>query len=124
MKHRRLMIVVLVIIVALVMLFGCGACCMISAHRCAVKAEGSEAEPTPHPFSANGITHNVYDLGSTGPDVILLHELPGLSFDTVTLARKLTGEGYAVHVPLIFGKFSDNDATQEGFRKCLNEFNC
>ncbi|HXA16911.1 MAG TPA: dienelactone hydrolase family protein [Thermoanaerobaculia bacterium] len=124
MKHRRLMIVVLVIIVALVMLFGCGACCMISAHRCAVKVEGSEAEPTPQPFSANGITHNVYDFGSTGPDVILLHELPGLSIDTVTLARKLTGEGYSVHVPLIFGTFSDKDATKEGFKKCFNEFNC
>jgi len=125
MKRRRLIFTAAVVVVALVMLFGCGACCLLSAHRCSPKP-GPADEPKPqHPvFSANGITHEVYEFGGSGPDVILLHELPGFSLDTIKLARRLTGEGYNVHVPLIFGKFNDSDAAIAGFKKCFNELNC
>src|SRR5437667_243838 len=119
MKRRLLLLAVLLIIAALVMLFGCGACCVLSKHRCAGEKEIVEAEPKPEPFSANGIKHQIYDFGGNGPDVILLHELPGLSGETIELAKNLgrEPEHYSVHVPLIFGGFNDNHAKWKGFGK-------
>lgn len=54
-------------------------------------------------FSDGGIVHPVYRIGS-GPAVILMHELPGMSDQCVELARKLAGEGYRVAMPLLFGE--------------------
>jgi dienelactone hydrolase len=127
MKRRRLLLALLVVVVALVMLFGCGACCVLSKHRCAPKTDPSAVtEPDPRPFSANGITHKVYDFGGNGPDVILLHELPGFSPDTIKLIDKLKEEPqkYNIHVPLIFGDFNTPDARRQGFEKCFSELNC
>jgi dienelactone hydrolase len=126
MKRRRLLYAFLVI-AAMVMLFGCGACCMLSPHRCAPKTDPDTVVKPEHPaFAANGITHDVYEFGGSGPDVILLHELPGFSFDTITLVNRLKAEPekYNVHVPLIFGDFNSSAAARQGFVKCLNEFNC
>jgi dienelactone hydrolase len=125
MKRRRLILVLLLIVVALILLFGCGACCVMSAHRCAKETIWTDvAKPSHQAFSANGITHEVYEFGTTGPDIVLLHELPGFSPDTIKLAGKLRDAGYKVHVPLIFGDFNTKGATLAGFGKCLDEFNC
>jgi dienelactone hydrolase len=127
MKRRRLLYAFLVVIAALVMLFGCGACCMLSPHRCAPKTNPDTVAKPEHPaFAADGITHDIYEFGGSGPDVILLHELPGFSFDTITLVNRLKAEPekYNVHVPLIFGDFNSSAAAPQGFGKCLNEFNC
>src|SRR3954447_19492135 len=127
MKRRRLILVAVIIVAALILLSGCGACCMLSPHRCAKKTDpATVVAPKPEPFTANGITHEVYEFGGSGPDVILLHELPGFSPDTITLVNRLKAEpeNYHVHVPLIFGDFNSGDAVFEGFKKCFNEFNC
>src|SRR5947209_5631410 len=126
MKRRRWILALLVIIVTLFMLFGCGACCILSPHHCAEKTKDIELTMQPTPgFPANGITHEVYEFGTTGPDVILLHELPGFTPATIKLAVKLGKAGYKVHVPLIFGDFNTKDATLAGFGKCVfSEFNC
>jgi dienelactone hydrolase len=126
MKRRRWILALFVIIVALFMLFGCGACCMLSPHRCAEKTKRIELPiPANTPFPANGITHCVFEFGTTGPDVILLHELPGFTPATIKLAVKLGKAGYKVHVPLIFGDFNTKGATLAGFGKCFfSEFNC
>lgn len=127
MKRRRWIFVLLVFVVALILLFGCGACCMLSPHRCAPRTKPDVVTPPDHPaFSANGITHDVYEFGGSGPDIILLHELPGFSPDTLTLIKRLKDEPehYNVHVPLIFGDFNSSDAAGDGFKKCFNEFNC
>lgn len=39
-----------------------------------------------------------------GPGVILLHELPGLTRDTVEFAEWIAGHGFHVVVPLLFGR--------------------
>lgn len=53
-------------------------------------------------FSAHGITHPVYRRGS-GPGVILLPELPGLTPAVVTLANRLVTAGFTVVVPSLTG---------------------
>ena len=49
----------------------------------------------------------VYRRGS-GPGVVLIHELPGMTPQCVELARKLADEGYTVYMPLIFGEPNRN----------------
>lgn len=133
MKRRRLIFVLLVIVVALILLFGCGACCMLSRHRCSEKTDATKEQKLKElklgklehpPFTANGISHEVYEFPGNGADIILLHELPGLSIEAITLANNLRKAGYNVHVPLIFGGFNDSHAALKGFGKCFNEFNC
>lgn len=54
-------------------------------------------------FAAGGIEKTVYRRG-TGPAVVLIHEMPGLSPPCVDLGRRLSEEGYAVYLPLLFGE--------------------
>lgn len=124
MRRRKLLYSLLLISAASLALFGAGACCLFTAHRCAAHATGHETPPVAEAFTAGGISHDVYTFGQGGPEIILLHELPGLSLETVTLAKKLAAGGYTVHVPLIFGEFAGGDATIKGFGKCFSEFHC
>lgn len=52
--------------------------------------------------------HCVYRIPAHGYEqrkpIILLHELFGLSEDCAALARRLAGVGFAVHMPVLFGK--------------------
>jgi dienelactone hydrolase len=54
-------------------------------------------------FTHDDITRTVYQR-SSGPPVILMHELPGLAEPTVRLAEELVGAGYTVLLPHLFGK--------------------
>lgn len=54
-------------------------------------------------FSHGRIHHQVFRAG-TGPAVILLHEVPGIHPGVVDLARRLTGSGYTVYLPSMFGR--------------------
>jgi len=49
----------------------------------------------------------VYRRG-TGPAVVLIHELPGMTPECVELGRKLADEGFTTYMPLIFGEPSRN----------------
>lgn len=49
----------------------------------------------------------VYRRG-TGPAVVLIHELPGMTPECVELARRLAGEGFTVYMPLLFGEPNEN----------------
>ena len=54
------------------------------------------------PFSAAGITHEVYTRGR-GPGVVLLPEIPGLTPQVMGLANHLVAAGFTVAVPSLFG---------------------
>ena len=54
-------------------------------------------------FSDGGISHQVFRAGA-GPAVILIHEVPGIHPGVVDLARRLTGGGYTVYLPSMFGR--------------------
>ncbi|HEY0401218.1 MAG TPA: dienelactone hydrolase family protein [Blastococcus sp.] len=58
---------------------------------------------SPTPFTAAGVTHDVFIRGS-GPGVVLLPEIPGLSPQVMGLADHLVGEGFTVAVPSLFGE--------------------
>src|SRR3954449_7920023 len=53
--------------------------------------------------SAEGVTHPTYRKGS-GPGVILVHELPGLTSEVLAFAEDVVGAGHTVVAPHLFGK--------------------
>lgn len=55
------------------------------------------------PFTASGVTHDVYERGD-GPGVVLVPEIPGLSPEVVGLADHLVERGFRVAVPSPFGE--------------------
>lgn len=54
-------------------------------------------------FTADGRTLTLFCKGS-GPGVVLLHELPGLTHETVEFAEWIAGHGFHVVMPLLFGR--------------------
>ena len=55
------------------------------------------------PFSAAGLTHDVYTRGA-GPGVVLLPEIPGMTPAVMALADHLVEAGFTVAVPSLFGE--------------------
>jgi dienelactone hydrolase len=74
-------------------------------------------------FEHGGITHDVYRAGS-GPAVIVMHEMPGLHPGVVEFARRLTGDGYTVYLPSMFGRpgepFSGRELGRSLTRVCVS----
>jgi dienelactone hydrolase len=58
---------------------------------------------TPGSHSAEGITHPTYRKGS-GPGVIVVHELPGLTSEVLAFAEDVVAAGYTVVAPHLFGR--------------------
>lgn len=55
------------------------------------------------PAKAEGNCLKVYSRGS-GPAVVVLHELPGLTKEDLELGYRLSKEGFTVYMPLLFGE--------------------
>jgi dienelactone hydrolase len=53
-------------------------------------------------FSAGGITHPVYRRGS-GPAVVVVHEIPGITPTVATFADDVVNAGFTVVMPALFG---------------------
>jgi dienelactone hydrolase len=69
----------------------------------------TDADPlagwTSEPFSAAGLTHDVYTReGASGPGVVLLPEIPGMTPEVMGLANHLVDAGFTVAVPSLFGE--------------------
>jgi dienelactone hydrolase len=58
---------------------------------------------TAEPFSAAGTTHDVHTRGS-GPGVVLLPEIPGMTPEVMALGNHLVGAGFTVAIPSLFGR--------------------
>jgi dienelactone hydrolase len=54
------------------------------------------------PFTGGGLTHDVYEKGS-GPGVVLIPEVPGLTPEVLGLAQHLVDSGLTVAIPSPFG---------------------
>jgi dienelactone hydrolase len=54
------------------------------------------------PFAALGRERPVYVKGS-GPGVIVMHEVPGISAEVARFARKVVDAGFTVYLPHLFG---------------------
>ncbi|GAA4365351.1 dienelactone hydrolase family protein [Nocardioides caricicola] len=57
---------------------------------------------TPGVHSADGTTHPTYRKGS-GPGVIVIHEIPGLTPEVIGFAEEVVAAGYTVVLPHLFG---------------------
>ncbi|HLI55191.1 MAG TPA: dienelactone hydrolase family protein [Acidimicrobiales bacterium] len=54
------------------------------------------------PFTAGPLTHDVYRCGS-GPAVLVLHEIPGMTPKVVAFARRVVERGMTAVLPHLFG---------------------
>lgn len=100
------------------------------AHHSSSSYTGTDRKPKPEsnykklpiPESGDEIQHNVYIFGDENPSkppVLLLHELPGLSQQTIEYATFLS-EDFTVYVPLLFGEFRDSSFTKGVFEYAFN----
>lgn len=76
-------------------------------------------------FEDGGMTHAVYTRGS-GPGVLLMHELPGMVPECVSLAAAIASRGFTVFMPLMFGEAGAPPATKSlALKVCISrEFTC
>ena len=65
--------------------------------------------------SAAGYTHDTYRKG-TGPGVIVIHELPGMTPQVIAFAEEVVAAGFTVVLPHLFGRPED-PATPAVFAK-------
>jgi len=54
-------------------------------------------------FTHDGLTRDVYRRGS-GPGVLVMHEIPGITPKVEAFARRVADEGYTVFMPDLFGE--------------------
>ena len=54
------------------------------------------------PFTAAGITHDVYRRG-TGPGVVVVHEVPGITPAVAAFAEEVVAAGFTVAMPSLVG---------------------
>ncbi|MGH0030556.1 MAG: dienelactone hydrolase family protein [Myxococcota bacterium] len=54
------------------------------------------------PFSDAGVTRPVYRRGS-GPGVVVMHEIPGITPEVAGFATRVADEGFSVYLPHMFG---------------------
>jgi dienelactone hydrolase len=77
-------------------------------------------------FTAAEYTRTIFRKGS-GPGVILMHKLPGLTCETVSFAEWIAAQGFHVVLPLLFGRALQGAALgiMKSVALCLRkEFNC
>jgi dienelactone hydrolase len=78
-------------------------------------------------FDGNGISHPVYRYGS-GPGVLMLHELPGMTGKFLEVAGIVVGAVFTVFAPLFFGRPGQDSTVLGGLsviRLCIrHEFSC
>ncbi len=53
--------------------------------------------------TADGVTHPTYRKG-TGPGVIVIHEIPGLTPEVIGFGEEVVAAGFTVVMPHLFGK--------------------
>jgi dienelactone hydrolase len=78
---------------------------------------------THSPFSTNGETHEVFRIGS-GPAVIVIHEVPGITPLVAAFARKVAERGMTAVLPDLLGTpgrvMSPRYAMQSALRACVS----
>jgi dienelactone hydrolase len=65
--------------------------------------------------TAQGTTHPTYRTG-TGPGVVLIHELPGMTADVIAFADEVVAAGHTVVMPHLFGKVGGATTPRELLR--------
>ena len=66
-------------------------------------ADGMLAGFTETEFQFEGVTRPVHRRG-TGPGVVVMHEMPGITPEVLGFATRLADEGFTVAMPVLFGE--------------------
>jgi dienelactone hydrolase len=59
--------------------------------------------------TAGGVTHSTYRRG-TGPGVVVISEIPGITEDVLAFADEVVGQGFTVVLPHLFGTVPSPDS--------------
>lgn len=70
---------------------------------------------TPGSHTADGITHPTYRKGS-GPGVIVIHEIPGITPAVIAFAEEVVARGFSVVLPSLFGREEASATVRESLR--------
>lgn len=66
--------------------------------------------------------HDVYVVGQPAdPPVLVMHELPGLTDETLNFARRLQSAQFRVYLPHLFGRLRHDDPQGNHRRLCISE---
>jgi dienelactone hydrolase len=65
--------------------------------------------------TADGVTHPTYRKGS-GPGVIVIHEIPGITPKVIAFAEEVVGRGFTVVMPSLFGRPEAESTVSESLR--------
>ena len=65
--------------------------------------------------TANGVTHPTYRKGS-GPGVIVIHEVPGITPNVIAFAEEVVARGFTVVMPSLFGRPEATSTVPESLR--------
>lgn len=66
--------------------------------------------------------HDVYVVGQPAdPPVLVMHELPGLTDETLNFARRLQAAQFRVYLPHLFGRLRHDDPQGNHRRLCISE---
>jgi dienelactone hydrolase len=87
----------------------------VSAERACRDADGF----TEFTFSTYVRGKRVLKIG-TGPPVLVMHELPGLTPQCLRLARLIAQEGFTVYLPLLFGQPNQHQMGLNLVRICMS----
>ena len=60
--------------------------------------------------AASGVTHPTYRKG-TGPGVVVISEIPGITEDVIAFSEEVVGQGFTVVMPHLFGSVVSPDST-------------
>lgn len=78
---------------------------------------------TPSTHTHDGVSHPTHRQG-TGPGVVVIHELPGLTAGVITFGQELVDAGYTVVLPHLFGEagrpFSNVDVLRTLPKVCVS----
>ena len=70
-------------------------------------------------FSTEGQTHDVYRAGS-GPAVIVIHEVPGITPLVAAFGRKVAAAGFTAVLPNLFGTAGEEMTVPYALRSMLH----
>ena len=81
----------------------------------------------PHEITLDGVSKRV-DVAGSGPAVIVIHEMPGISPEVARFSRWVRDAGFTVYMPSLFGRDGAVPGAEEGAatfqRACVSaEFN-
>src|SRR4051794_33488851 len=72
-------------------------------------------------FESHGMGYPVYHAGKQGdPMLLLLQEIAGFSPGLLLFAERLTGAGFQVAVPWLFGPFGKRAPVRNAIRLCVS----